>query len=141
MSLLYLDSCIIIYLIEGEPFFHQGARKALAEMRFKGAQLAISRLSRLECRVMPKRKGNLGLLDQYEHFFAMRSLAWLDFSPEVFDLATDLRAFQNLKTPDALHLAAAIHHGCTEFWTHDLRLKTAAANRLQIVNPFNFAKE
>ena len=141
MSLLYLDSCIIIYLIEGEPFFHQGARKALAEMRFKGARLAVTRLSKLECRVMPKRKGNLGLLDQYERFFAMPSLAWLDFSPEVFDLATDLRAFQNLKTPDALHLAAAIYHGCAEFWTHDLRLKTAALNHLKIVNPFNSTKE
>jgi hypothetical protein len=96
MNLLYLYSCIIIYLIEGEPFFHQSTRKTLAEMRLNGAQLAVTRLSLLECRVMPKRKGNLGLLDQYEHFFAMRSLAWLDFSPEVFDLATDLRAFQNL---------------------------------------------
>lgn len=141
MKLSYLDSCIIIYLLEGESAFHQRAKMALAEMRFKGFRIAVSRLSHLECRVIPKRQGNLALLDQYEHFFAMPSLVWLDLSRDVFDIATDLRAFQNLKTPDALHLAAAIHYGCNEFWTNDLRLKTAAANRLQIVNPLDSVKE
>ncbi len=141
MKLLYLDSCIVIYLIEGESAFHQGAQMALAEMRLKGARFAVSLLSLMECRVIPKRQGNLSLLDQYEHFFAMSSLVWLDLSRDVFDIATELRAFQNLKTPDALHLAAAIHHGCTEFWTYDLRLKSAAADRLRIVNPFDSVKE
>ncbi|MGL4609627.1 MAG: type II toxin-antitoxin system VapC family toxin [Trueperaceae bacterium] len=37
----------------------------------------------------------------------------------------NLRAFHNLKTPDALHLATALHHGCQEFWTNDLRLSKA----------------
>jgi predicted nucleic acid-binding protein len=30
-----------------------------------------------------------------------------------------------LKIPDDMHLAAALRHGCTEFWTHDDRLKAA----------------
>ena len=36
------------------------------------------------------------------------------------------RVQHGLKTPDALHLAAALHHGCTEFWTNDDRLRAAA---------------
>ena len=37
----------------------------------------------------------------------------------------------NLKTPDALHLAAAIIGGCQEFWTQDHRLDHAAAHYLR----------
>ena len=29
------------------------------------------------------------------------------------------RVQHGLKTPDSLHLAAALRHGCTEFWTND----------------------
>jgi predicted nucleic acid-binding protein len=54
---------------------------------------------------------------------------------EVVELATEIRAHSRLKTPDALHLAAAIHHGCTEFWTNDNRLMQAAVGRIQIINP------
>jgi predicted nucleic acid-binding protein len=31
-----------------------------------------------------------------------------------------------LTTPDALHLATALQHGCTELWTNDNRLLAAA---------------
>jgi predicted nucleic acid-binding protein len=49
------------------------------------------------------------------------------------NLATDLRAQYRLKTPDALHLAAAITAGCDEFWTNEHRLEQAAAGRLTLV--------
>ncbi len=51
----------------------------------------------------------------------------------VFDLATELRAQHGLKTPDALHLAAALRAGCDEFWTNDEHLAKAAAGRIGIV--------
>ena len=45
---------------------------------------------------------------------------------EVFARALGLRVQHGLKTPDALHLATALHHGCTELWTNDDRLRSAA---------------
>lgn len=35
--------------------------------------------------------------------------------------------------PDALHLAAALHGGCDQFWTNDHRLEKAADGRIAIV--------
>ena len=58
-------------------------------------------------------------------FQSLKSLPFDD--PRIFDRAAELRAKYRLKTPDALHLACAIHHGCSEFWTNDGRLDEAAA--------------
>ncbi|WP_437486225.1 PIN domain-containing protein [Sorangium sp. So ce1014] len=46
----------------------------------------------------------------------------LPLSAAVFDHAAELRARYGLKTPDALHAAAAIVNGCDELWTNDRRL-------------------
>ncbi len=46
---------------------------------------------------------------------------------EVFRNAAKLRAnFGSLKTPDALHLATALHYNYDEFWTNDNRLNSVA---------------
>jgi predicted nucleic acid-binding protein len=37
-----------------------------------------------------------------------------------------LYAHPTLKTPDAIHLATALYHGCAEFWTNDDRLAAIA---------------
>jgi uncharacterized protein len=50
-------------------------------------------------------------------------------TPAIYDSAARFRAAHRaLKTPDALHFAAALHHGCTEFWTNDDRLAAVAPN-------------
>jgi predicted nucleic acid-binding protein len=43
-------------------------------------------------------------------------------SREVIDLATSLRARYGFKTPDCIHLAAAIVNQCDLFLTNDRRL-------------------
>lgn len=141
MSAIYLDSCIVIYLTEGPNHFREICYRALANRIAGGAQLCFTSLTRLECRVLPMRNGQQRVLEEYDNFFSLPETRQLSISDHVFEIATELRAFQNLKTADALHLAAALHHGCTEFWTNDLRLKPAAADRLRIVNPLDSVKE
>ena len=141
MSAIYLDSCIVIYLTEGPNHFREICYRALATRKKNGARFCFTGLTRLECRALPMRKGQLRILEEYDNFFSLPETGQLSINDHVFEVATELRAFQNLKTADALHLAAALHHGCTEFWTNDLRLKFAAADRLRIVNPLDSVKE
>ena len=141
MSAIYLDSCIVIYLIEGPDSFREICYRALAARKTDGVQLCFTGLTRLECRMLPTRKGQQQVLEEYDNFFSLPETRLLLINERVFEMATELRAFQSLKTPDALHLAAALQHGCAEFWTNDLRLKPAAADRLQIVNPLDSVKE
>ena len=101
--MVYLDACLLIYLVESHPLLGAPVRAALAA--HPDTRFAISALTRMECLLQPMRSGNLALQRYYEASFD--SFAWLPIDDAVFDLATQLRARHRLKTPDALHLACA----------------------------------
>lgn len=132
MRSLYWDTCVLIYRLQHVEPGHRRIVGALAAVT--EPKLVVSELGRMECRVKPLRENDLVTLAKYDTFFAASTLGWVTLSRPVFDLAADLRAGHALKTPDALHLAAAIVGGCREFWTNDRRLEQAAAGRLQVVS-------
>jgi uncharacterized protein len=61
----------------------------------------------------------------------------LEMPVEIFNKSAQLRAdFKSLKTPDALHLSTALHHGCNEFWTNDDMLNSIAPSLVKnVLNP------
>ncbi|MGZ8218747.1 type II toxin-antitoxin system VapC family toxin [Methylomagnum sp.] len=135
MRTIYLDSCIVIYLIEGDEPWRGWVRAAFSPPRLKGRITAYSDLTRLEARLGPKRNPNPVVLEKFDAFFATPGFRRVPIDTGVYDFATDLRADHKIKTPDALHLAAALRAGCDEFWTNDLRLESAAAGRIRLVTP------
>lgn len=125
MGVIYLDSCLLVYAIEDDPFFGAPTRQRLAQAAdTEDAVLAISPLVRLECLVSPMKSGDRALRLRYEH--ALSLLRLLEMPPAVYDGAAELRARYGLRTPDALHLACAQHHGCQALWTNDDRLARAS---------------
>lgn len=72
----------------------------------------------------------------YDSFFALSEVSTVGINRDVFDLATELRALHSIKTPDAIHLAAALISGCDEFWTNDKRLAKAVTDRIKIISEF-----
>jgi len=78
----------------------------------------------MEVIIKPLRESATLLVADYEEFLAAQN--WLFINDNTFDRALQLRAQYGLKTPDALHLATALQHGCNEFWTNDDRLNKAA---------------
>jgi predicted nucleic acid-binding protein len=134
MRRAYLDACVAIYYVERSPEYFSRIEAALFPAAGESVLSVISDLTRLECRVLPLRTGDQSLLSRYDAFFALGEVGRAELDRSVFDLATALRAAHNLKTPDALHLAAAIRAGCAEFWTNDRRLEQAAEGRLKVVS-------
>lgn len=130
---VYLDACIVIYYVQQHPRHVDGITRALLPTGRAKPQVAVTELTRLECRVFPLRHNDARLLAEFDTFFAMPAVRHIPIDAAVFDLATRLRAQHRIKTPDALHLAAAIHAGCNEFWTNDDRLAQAAEGRIQVV--------
>jgi predicted nucleic acid-binding protein len=123
MRRVYLDSCMVIYLIENAGSFSEKTIQFLAKNA--DAILYVSPLVRLEVLVKPGRDGAKSLMADYEDFIAAQN--WLSMNDSIVDKALQLRVQYGLKTPDALHLATAMHHGCTEFWTNDDRLNKVAS--------------
>lgn len=121
MGLIYLDACLLIYAIERDPVFGQRTLAALASK--PDETFAISPLTKLECLVKPHKDGDLVLQQYYET--ALGQLVQLPMTEPIFLQAAQLRARFGLKTPDALHLACAQHHGCEALWTNDERLAVA----------------
>ena len=133
MASVYLDSCIVIYLIEGPSELHEAVAQVIARV---AESISVSELTRLECRVGPMRDGDEPLLAQYDRFFALPTIVRVPMAADVFETATRLRATHGIRTPDALHLAAAIVGGCDEFWTNDNRLAQAAGRHIEVRAPF-----
>jgi uncharacterized protein len=110
-----LDTCIVIYLIEDAGRLSERTREFLA--RSDDTLLCVSPLVRLEVIVKPLRDLNTKLVAHYEDVLSAQS--WLASDDRIFDRAAHFRAGYGLKTPDALHLAAALRYGCDECWTND----------------------
>jgi predicted nucleic acid-binding protein len=130
---VYLDACIAIYYVERNPALFPAIEASLLPADGPGPRIAYSDLVRLECRVSPLRRGDQALLARFDAFFNVPGRLAIALDAPVFDSATQLRATHRLKTPDALHLAAAIRGGCDAFWTNDDRLRRAAENHVAIV--------
>lgn len=133
MRRAYFDTCVAIYYVENHPVFFPRIKDALFPVSGESVVPAISDLTRMECRIFPVRTGNREMLDRYDGFFDLPATFHAAIDRAVFDLATELRATHSLKTPDALHLAAAIHSGCDELWSNDGDFAQAAANRIRLV--------
>ncbi len=109
----FLDASALIYLIEGAEPFGRKVRAALKRLRRSGGALgiALSRLSWLECRVLPARRGDTAVLAAYDAFFGQADLQWVELSREVVEQATALRVAHGLRTPDALQAACCLELG------------------------------
>ena len=122
MGLIYLDACLLIYLVERHGRWRGPVADALAAA--EEARFAISPLVKLECLVGPIARGDPVLERAYVELFEL--FVSLAMPEPVYLQAAQLRARFSLKTPDALHLACAQHHRCAAIWTNDNRLAHAS---------------
>jgi predicted nucleic acid-binding protein len=120
--LIYCDSVILIYYLDAVGPLHQRAANRLAALAAAGDGIAVSDLTRLECRVKPIQLGDAPALAKFDTFFALPDVRKVPLTTAVYDRATDIRAQHKFKTADAIHLAAAVESGCGAFLTNDARL-------------------
>jgi predicted nucleic acid-binding protein len=119
---IYLDTVICIYAVEGAPSFQARALARLMTLRASGDQPAISDLTWLECRVKPIRTGDAIALADMEAFLTAADVVRVPLPTAVYERACRIRAVYNVKLADALHVAAAVEAGCGGFLTNDARL-------------------
>ena len=109
----FLDASALIDLVDGEAQWAEATQATLQQLAAEapGLTLAVSRLSALECRVAPLRRGDQASLERFEALFAQPDLLVVELSATVVELATQLRANHGLRTPDALQAACCLELG------------------------------
>jgi predicted nucleic acid-binding protein len=129
---IYLDSAPVIYSVEQiAPY----AAVVDARLSAPGVVRVASDLTRVECRVKPLRRNDTNLLQEFDDFFAGAVAEIVALSTAVMDRATAIRAAHGFKTPDAIHLAAAVLSSCDVFLTNDHRLSAFPGLTIEVVQP------
>jgi len=131
--LIYCDSVLLIYFLDQVGPFHLRARSRMVALQAAGDRVALSDLTRLECRVGALKRKDAGALGVFDGFFVQPDVQLVPLTAAVFDRAAQLRADLNFKTPDALHLAAAIESGCDRFLTNDTRLRRCTDIAIEVL--------
>ncbi|MBI3303443.1 MAG: PIN domain-containing protein [Deltaproteobacteria bacterium] len=129
---LYLDTAPVIYSVEQVSLYVTAVD---ARLSASGIVLVASDLTRMECRVKPLREGNTDLLKDYDDFFTGAVTEIVALAREVMDRATAIRAQYGFKTPDAIHLAAAVVSGCDAVLTNDHQLDRFTGLPIEVVQP------
>ena len=119
---VFLDSNVVIYLIERTPDFGPIAAKCIQSLIGRGERLVVSDLVRMECRVRPLRSKDAITLSALDNYFDSDDVDVTAITPGVCNRAAAIRAQYRYSPMDSLHLAAAVEHGCERFLTQDLRL-------------------
>lgn len=123
-NLIYWDACIFVYHFSGRAPDRQiaeGIAERVREVEQGAAHILTSTLTRVElldCSLTPRQQTALNQLFDTRH----AQLAIVD--QRVADLAHEIRDFHRregyaVSTPDAIHLATAVHYGAQVFLTTD----------------------
>jgi predicted nucleic acid-binding protein len=132
----FLDARALIYLVDGDTVWSGAVQQVLQGLAADDPSLAIaiSRLSVLECRVGPLRRGDQACLERFDAVFAQPDLIWVELTAPVVEQATLVRALHGLRTPDALQAACCLQLGSdTAMLTGDADFEKISSLQLRLI--------
>jgi predicted nucleic acid-binding protein len=115
-----LDTNVFVYQLESHPWYKPLTKVVFDEIAGGGISAVTSTITMTELLVPAYRNQDDQRVDEFYGILATYpNLEWLAPDLEIADLAAELRALYNLRTPDALHAATAIQAKATGFITND----------------------
>lgn len=121
---VYFDANVAIYAIEKIDTLTQAHPALFLEFDSGAVTAVTSELTLHECLVKPFADGNRKLANTYNDFFNPElGIECAELTRTLLVEAARLRATLKLKTPDSIHVAAALAMSCTHFLTNDHRLR------------------
>lgn len=132
-----LDTSIFIYHLEDHPRY-----SPLTEIIFSALEKGINQgvtsyLTLLEILVKPKTEGLPQVAHDYEYYLTtFPNITFYEMGLNVATKASDLRAADRIKSPDAIQLATAILYGATAFITNDKIFKRVQGVEVLILDKF-----
>ena len=129
-----LDTAPLIYFIEEHPTYIEIVLSFFEAVERGEITVVTSTVSLLEVLVHPLRNNNNELAAEYRDILLHSKLITYDISVPIAESAARLRSLHNLRTPDAIQIAASIHSGATHFLTNDTRLPALPSIEILILD-------
>lgn len=132
---LYTDTQALIYTVQRHPVYAPLCRPLWQAAAIGQNRIFSSDLALMETLVMPLRNADTVLQAHFERFLLHSDVTLLPITQDVLREAARLRAsIPALKTPDAIHAATALLHGCVLFRTNDTGFKRIPGLPLAILD-------
>jgi predicted nucleic acid-binding protein len=135
VSALGFDTAPLIYFVERNPTYLDVMRTII--QRVDAGRLAgySSVVTLTEVLTQPKRFGNKEIENEYRSLLLRsRNFVLIGINSVIAESAAELRARHQLRTPDALQIAAALEVGCQGFLTNDRLLKRVDELRVLLLD-------
>lgn len=118
-----VDTAPFIYYMEDSPVYADMLEPVFQAATRGDISLVTSTLTLLEVLVLPIRKEDTDLAQQYRDIlFKFQGLACRPITRKTLEAAARLRAFHTIRTPDSIQMATAINAGASFFLTNDIKL-------------------
>ncbi len=123
-AIVGLDTTPLIYFIEKNATYHPLVRPFFVALAREQFTVVTSTITLVETLVHPIRNNHHEIARRYREILLNTShLTTFDVSPDIAQKAAEIRANYQIRTPDAIQLAAALQGGATFFLTNDHGLK------------------
>ena len=130
-----LDTTPLIYFIEKNVTFHPLVRPFFVALANGQFTVVTSTITLVETLIHPIRNSHHEIARRYREILLNTShLTTFDVSPDIAQKAAEIRANYQIRTPDAIQLAAALQGGATFFLTNDHDLKKFPEINVVVVN-------
>jgi predicted nucleic acid-binding protein len=122
LSRIYWDTILFVYLIEDNHDFADTVQAIHQRIELRGDEICTSVFTVGEVLTGPRKKGREDLVAEIRRIFRSPRYEIQPFTIETADIYAQIRASNNVKPADAIHLATAAHCRANLFLTNDARL-------------------
>lgn len=137
MSRIYWDTMLFIYLLEDNPTFSPRVQRLLERAYNRGDSLCTSYLALGEMMAGAERSQGVGKATLLRETIEEMGFSCLPFDEGAVAPFSRLRAKENVKVADAIHLACAASAGIDLFLSGDEQLAKLDVPGIQFIAEFN----
>lgn len=121
---LYIETAPFIYYVEDHQVYGDLMENIFDVVERESIEVSTSVITLAEALTKPLKSGDKKVEHAYRTLLQQtQQISLATITVSMAERSADLRGRYNLRTPDALHLAAALETRCDSFLTNDLGLR------------------
>ena len=134
MSLVYWDTMLFAYILEGNPVFGELTRAAYDAFSQRGDTICTSVFTLGEILVRPKMVKDEAAYEAIRRFMRGGEIELIPFTADTAEQYSSVRVQTRLKPADAIHVASAIQGKVDLFVTNDLEIRKQKMPGLPLIS-------